>query len=116
MLGEHVAAGHGNAAAVGAQHDGNALAGQGLRRGDRLVGLGLVVHDDQLHIIGGAADLDGGGQGIGVLNAQDLLLAAGAVVAGSGLKHADLHGLGHGRRAEDQHHCQNDCQNFLHRK
>lgn len=47
----------------------------------------------RLYVVGLAADLDGGLYLIGVLNAKGLLLAACAVVAGSGLEYAYLYDL-----------------------
>ena len=55
-----------------------------------------VVNDLQLDVVGLAADLDGGSDGVSVLDAQDLLLAACAVVAGLRLEDADLDGIAAG--------------------
>ena len=112
---EILGAGDGDAGAVGAQHHGNARGDQLLRGGGSLIGGGAVVRVDQLHIVGGAADLNGGGLLVGVLHAQHLLLAARATVAGGRLKHADLHGLGHGRRGKNQHHCHYNRKYLFHR-
>ena len=87
------AAGNGHARTVGAQHQGDALAHQlGSGRGG-LVGGRAVVCVDQLDLVGLAADLDGGGLGVGVLHPQHLLLAAGGRVAGGRLKDANLDDL-----------------------
>ena len=87
------AAGHGHAGAIGAQHDSDSLAHQ-LGGGGRGLGLvGAVVAVDQLHLIGLAADLNGGGLEVGVLHTQHFLLAAGGGVAGGGLEHADFNDL-----------------------
>ena len=84
------AACNGHARTIGAQHQGDALAHQlGSGRGG-LVGGRAVVRVDQLDLVGLAADLDGGGLGVGVLHAQHFLLAARSRVAGGGLKDADL--------------------------
>ena len=90
-FGKDLAAGNGHAGAVGAEHDGH-IAVHELRRGGRAVfGGGAVVDDLELDVIRLAADLDGGLDVVGVLHTQDLLLAAGAVVAGLRLVHADLY-------------------------
>ena len=54
---------------------------------------GAIVAVDQLDLIGLAAKRDFRGQAIGILHAEDLLLAAGRGVAGRWLEHADLHDL-----------------------
>ena len=63
-----------------------------LRSGSgRLGGVGAVVRINQLHGIGGAADIHSGGLLIGILHAQHLLLAAGAIVASGRLKNSNPH-------------------------
>ena len=62
-----------------------------LRGGDGLVGRGLVILDVELDLVFFAANGHGRLDGVGVLDAQDLLLAAGAGVTGSRLKYADLY-------------------------
>src|SRR5699024_6238238 len=79
---------YGHAGAVGAEHNGAALLDEFQSRGDGLAVAGLVVGVDELDVVGIAADRDGLGQGVGILHAEYLLLAARAVVAGLGLKHA----------------------------
>ena len=90
---EYVARGYGYAGAVGAEDYGYVLSNQVGGRGGGLVVGALVIHYDQLYVVGLAADLDGGLYLIGVLNAKGLLLAACAVVAGSGLEYAYLYDL-----------------------
>ena len=97
---EQVTGSDGAAGAVGADHHGHALRDQGLRGGGRLAGVGGVVRVDELHGILLAVDGDGGLQGVGILDAEDLLLAAAAVLAGSGLEHADLDDLVAGLTAD----------------
>ena len=87
------AGGDGDAGAVGAEDDGDLVGNQLLGRGDGLVGRGLVILDVELDLVFFAANGHGRLDGVGVLDAQDLLLAAGAVVAGLGLEHADLYDL-----------------------
>ncbi len=92
--------GNGHAGPIRAQHHGHARVHQRLGGGNGLVGGGLVIHDFQLHVVGLAANLHGRNHLIGILHAQHLLLAAGAVVAGRGLKHAHLqHGIAAAGRA-----------------
>ena len=69
------------------------------RRGHRLVVGRLVVHLDELDLVGLAADLDGRLLGIGVFHAERLLLSAGAVVAGCRLENTDLDNFFIARRA-----------------
>ena len=88
------AGGDGDAGAVGAEDDGDLIGDQLLGRGDGLVGRGLVILDVELDLVFFAANGHGRLDGVGVLDAQDLLLAAGAVVAGLRLKYADLDDLG----------------------
>lgn len=78
-----VGTGNGYAGAIRTQHHGAALAHQLGGGGGGLVVGGLIVYNGQLHLIGLAADLHCGLYVMGVLHAQDLLLAAGTVVAGS---------------------------------
>ncbi|MPM19372.1 hypothetical protein SDC9_65795 [bioreactor metagenome] len=87
---KHVGSGDGHAGAIGTQSNGDALAYQAGGGGGALVVGGLVIYDNQLNIIGLAADFHGGTNIVSVLNAQGLLFTAGAVVAGSGLVDADL--------------------------
>ena len=88
--------GNGNAGAVAAQHHRHLFGDQLLCCGNGLIGAGLVVYLHQLHVVGLAADVHGGGYAVGVLDAQHLLLAAGTVVAGGRFKYADLYGLATG--------------------
>ncbi len=74
--------------------DGDLVGDQLLGRGDGLVGRGLVILDVELDLVFFAANGHDRLDGVGVLDAQDLLLAAGAVVAGLRLKYADLDDLG----------------------
>ena len=113
--------GHGRA--VGAQHHGYALIHQLRGSGGRLIVGGLVIHLDQLDLVGLAADLHGGLDAVGVFHAQCLLLAAGAVGAGSRLEHTDLDDIGAvvaaaiaaaGKAQAHQCRTQNDCEQFFH--
>ena len=90
---EYVACGDGYAGAVGAENYGYVLAYQVSCRGGSLVVGALVINYNQFYVVGLAAYLDGGLYLIGVLNAKGLLLAACAVVSGSGLEYADLYDL-----------------------
>ena len=92
-FGEDRAARHGDAGAIGAENNGNAAVHQLSGSGGTVFRSGTVVNDLKLDLIFLAADADGGLNIVGILHAKDLLLAAGAVVAGLGLKHADLNDL-----------------------
>ena len=83
----------GHTGTIGAQDDGGTLGNQGVGSGHGLIVGGLVISDLQLHVVGLAVDLHGGSHGVGILHAKDFLLAAGAVVAGQGLIHADDDGI-----------------------
>ena len=93
---EGVRSGDGDAGAIGAQDHGDALGDQLAGCADGLVVGAFVVNDLQLDVVSLAADLDGGSDGVSVLDAQDLLLAACAVVAGLRLEDADLDGIAAG--------------------
>ena len=93
------------------EDDGDLVGDQLLGSGDGLVGRGLVVLNIELDLVFFAVDGDGRLDGVGVLDAQNLLLAAGAVVAGLRLKHADLDDLGAaGCAACEQAHDHNGSQ------
>ena len=114
------AARDGDAGAVGAENDGAVGVDQLGRRGGRLVVRGLVVDVLHDHVVGLAADLNGRLDGVGVLNAEGLLLAAGAVIAGSGLEDADGDGIAFARRAaaggegKDHYERQGKCKDLFH--
>ena len=83
------ASGNGDAGAVGAENDGAACADEFCRSGRGLVIRRLIIDILDNNIVGLATDLYGGLNGIGVLDTEGLLLAAGSVIAGSGLENAD---------------------------
>ena len=83
------AAGNGAAGTIGTQYSGHALGNQLLGSGGRLGRIGLVIGIGQLDFVFLTANGNGGIQRIGVLDAEDLFFAAGAVLAGGGFKHAD---------------------------
>ena len=87
------AAGNGAAGTIGAQYSGHALGNQLLGSGGRLGRIGLVIGIGQLDFVFLTANGNGGIQRIGVLDAEDLFFAAGAVLAGGGLKDTDLDDL-----------------------
>ena len=116
---EQGAGGNGAAGAVGADDHGHALGDQGLSRSGSLGLLGSVVGGDELNLVLLAVNGDGGLDGVGILDAQNLLLAAGAVLAGGGLKNTDLHGVAAVRAAAgNQRHGHNQgqqqCNDFFH--
>ena len=96
---EGVGPGNGHAGAVGPQDHADAGGNQLRGSGDGLIVGALVVHDHQLHVVGLAADVHGGGDIVGVLGAQGLLFARRAVVAGRGLEDTDFHGVAGGAAA-----------------
>ena len=104
----------GHAGTVGAENDGAARVDQLSRGGGRLIVGGLVVHVLHNNVVSLSADLNGRLNRVGVLHAQRLLLAAGAVITGSGLKNADRDGVaaraaaGAAAGAEGKDH--NQCQ------
>ena len=65
---------HGDAGAVGAEDDGDLIGDQLLGSGDGLVGRGLVVLNVELDLVFFAVNGDGRLDGVGVLDAQNLLL------------------------------------------
>ena len=94
---KNLAAGHGNAGAVGAEDDRYAAVHElGSSRG-AVFRRRAVVDDLELHIVRLTADFHGGLYVVGILHAENLLLAASAVVAGLRLKDADLDDLVAGR-------------------
>ena len=96
---EDRAACHRDARTIRAEDDGHAAVHQ-LRCCRRTVlSSRAVVNDLKLHVIGLTADFHGGLDVIGVLHAENFLLAARAVVAGLRLKDADLDDLVAGRRS-----------------
>lgn len=70
---EGVRSGDGDAGAIGAQDNGDALRDQLAGCADGLVVGAFVINDLQLDVVGLAADLDSGSNGVCVLDAQDLL-------------------------------------------
>ena len=129
-IGEGVGSGDGDAGAIGAQDDGGLLCNQGVGSGHGLVVGGLVVHDLKLDVVGLAVDFHGGLDGVGILHAENFLLAACAVVAGHGLIHADddgvagcsgvrvcvcvSAGVAAGTQGESHAAGQQKCENLLH--
>ena len=82
-----------NVGAVSTENDGYALRNELGGSGCSLIGGRLVIGYDELDLIGLAADLNGGILSICILHAENLLLAACAVLTGYGLKDADLDDL-----------------------
>ncbi len=126
VLGKDFAGRDGHAAAVGAQHHGYARGHQALGRGNGLGLIGLVIRFDQLDLVFHAADVDGGPDFVGIADGKNFLIAAAAVLAGEGLKNADLDDLvtalpaGSGGRAaaakscKGQNHYEKERKHFLH--
>ena len=88
-LREGVSRRDGHAGAVGTQRDQGAGGHDGGSCGHGVLLQRAVIGDVQLHGVLLTGDLDLVVQGVGILHAQHLLLAAAAVVAGQRLIHAD---------------------------
>ena len=91
-----------------------------LRGGDSLVGRGLVILNIKLDLVFRAIDGHGRLDGVGVLDAEDLLFAAGTVVAGLRLEDADFDHFGAAGRAaceqaQDHDGGKKQCKNLFHR-